>query len=54
MCVFCADMQKFVNKEECESETDLKIEKVDPLETILRLGTTFKIQLQAAGVDVTS
>ena len=32
----------------------LKFEKVDPLEPISRLGATFKIPLQAAGVDVTS
>ena len=38
--------------EECESETDLEIEKVDPLEPISRLGARFKIPLQAAGVDV--
>ena len=44
--------QKCLDEEECESETDLEIEKVDPLEPISRLGARFKIPLQAAGVDV--
>ena len=43
--------QKCLDKE-CESETDLEIEKVDPLEPISRLGARFKIPLQATGVDV--
>ena len=44
--------QKCLDEEDCESETDLETEKVDPLEPIARLGVRFKIPLQAAGVDV--
>ena len=43
--------QKCLDEEDCESETDLETEKVDPLEPIGRLGVRFKIPLQAAGVD---
>ena len=41
-----------MDEEECESETDLEIEKVDPLEPLSRLGARYKIPLKAAGIDV--
>ena len=46
--------QKCLDEEECESETDVEIEKVDPLEPIERLGARFKIPLQAAELILTS
>ena len=44
--------EKCLDEEECESEADLEIDEVDPLEPIKRLGARFKIPLQAAGVNV--
>ena len=41
-----------MDEEECKSETDLEIEKVDPLEPLSRLGARYKISLKAAEIDV--
>ena len=43
--------QKSLDEEDCESDNE-DTEKVDPLESIERLGVRFKIPLESAGVDI--